>query len=313
MSIRIGVGFGAWPFAETDPKLLWRYIERMEDLGLDSIWFSDRLIAAGPFAGMVLEPLVTIAAVAARTSRLKFGPSVLALSLRNPVWVAKQIATIDFLSAGRILPALGLGQEDEREYEAAGVPKAQRAGRVDEAVAVMRRLWQEDRVTYHGRFFHLTEVTIEPKPVQQPVPIWFGGRSDAAYRRVGRLGDGWLPSLATPVEIATGIRQINRYAAEAGRTIDDDHYGALISYHIAGSVAEAEEAAESFLRRRTDVPPGTYCALGTPDDCIRTLRRYIDAGASKFVLRPACPPTAVFEQLELLAREVIAPIEALSV
>lgn len=310
MSIRIGIGLGTWPFAEDDPKLLWRYVERAEALGIDSLWFSDRLIPAGPLSGPLLEPLTVMAAIAARTSRLKFGPAVLALALRNPVWTAKQIATIDFLSEGRMLPAFGLGSEDEREYEAAGIAKEERAHRVAEAVTVMRRLWTEDHVTHHGRFFHLTDVTIDPKPAQKAVPIWFGGRSEAALRRVGRLGDGWLASFITPAETATGIQRIKEYAAEAGRQIDDDHYGVLISCYVAADAAKARQVAEgTLMRRRPELPLDDYCALGTPDDCIHLIRRYIAAGASKFVLRPVCPPQAMFEQLDLISREVVAPLQ----
>lgn len=152
MKIRIGIGLGAWPFAEPDPKLFWRYIDRCEELGIDSIWFSDRLVSTGRQSAPLLEPMVLMAAVAARTTNLKFGPSVLVLSTRNPIIAAKQIATIDFLSEGRMLPAFGLGLDDDREYEAAGVRKAERAGRVDEAVPLMRRLWSEDSVTHHGRY-----------------------------------------------------------------------------------------------------------------------------------------------------------------
>lgn len=312
MSIRVGVGLGVWPFAEYDPGLLWRYVERSEELGLDSIWFTDRLVSTGPFAGVMLEPLTTMAAVAARTSRLKFGPAVLALSVRNPVVVAKEIATIDFLSGGRMLPAFGLGLEDEREYEAAGVPKAQRGARVDEAVVVMRRLWSETNVTHHGRFFHLSDVTIEPRPVQKSVPVWFGGRTEAAFRRVGRLGDGWVASFVTPAEVADGVRQIKEYAAQSDRELEEDHYGVLLSYYIAGSAAEALAAvAGRMVRRRADAPVEEYSAFGTPDDCIRMIRRYIDAGAAKFVLRPVCRPDEMFEQLELLGREVAAPVHAL--
>ena len=290
---------------------MWRYVDRAEELGIDSLWFTDRGVSLGPSAGSVLEPLATMAAVAARTTRLKFGPAVLVLSIRNPVLVAKQIATIDFLSGGRMLPAFGLGQEDDREYEAAGVAKADRAPRVEEAVQLMRRLWSEDHVTHRGRFFRVTDVTLDPRPLEKTVPVWFGGRSPAAFRRVGRLGDGWLASFVTPAEVAEGIATIQHHAAEAGREIEEDHYGVLLSCHVAATAEEARQVVEQMgMRRRPDVPVEEYCAVGTPEDCIGTLRRYVATGASKFVLRSVCAPAAMFEQLDLIAREVIPAVEA---
>src|SRR5205085_4271907 len=132
--------------------------------------------------------------VAAYSSTLKFGPSVLAVPLRNPVLLAKELATLDYLSHGRLLPAVGLGS-DLAEYAALGVPPEDRGARADEAIEVMRLLWREERVTYDGRFYSLHDVSIVPRPVQKPCPpIWIGGRTKAAQRRVGRVGDGWLVS-----------------------------------------------------------------------------------------------------------------------
>ena len=112
-----------------------------------------------------------------------------------------------------MLPAVGLGTEDDREFEACGSLRSERAGRTDEAIEVMRKLWSEDDVTYHGQFFTLNEVSVQPKPVQEELPpIWIGGRTGAAMRRVARLGDGWLVSQASPDEVRTGIEKINAWA-----------------------------------------------------------------------------------------------------
>jgi probable F420-dependent oxidoreductase len=310
MSIRVGVQFGGWPLAPVSGGRFFEFIDRLEELGFDSIWFSDRLISAAPTLGSI----AALASVAARTRKLKFGSAVLVLPTRHPVEIAKEIATIDFLSGGRMLPAFGLGTEDEREYEAAGVSKAERAGRTDEAVGLLRRLWTEDHVTHHGRYYHLSDVTIAPKPVQACPPIWFGGRSEPAYRRTGRIGDGWLASFITPAEVRHGVTTIQEAAAAAGRSIDPDHYGAIISFRIAASAEAALDGMQTgMLRRRPDAAVEEYCALGTPDDCIAMVRRYIDAGASKFVMRPACAPEEVDAQIETLAREVVPAVEAMRV
>ena len=303
MAIRIGVGFGGWPFAGQDPQLLWDYVDAAETLDVDSLWLSDRVVSSV----LSMEPLIALSFVAARTTKLKFGTSVLALPLRNPTVLAKEIATLDFLSGGRILPAVGLGTEDEREFEACGSVRSQRAGRTDEAIEVMRRLWSEDDVTFHGRYFTLNGVTIQPKPVQEELPpLWIGGRSDRALRRVGTLGDGWLVSQATPPEVEAGIEKINSWAGEAGREIDDDHFGALFSFCFANTRQEAEEMARPYmLRRRDDIDYRVFSAFGTPDDAANLINEYIKAGATKFVARPACPPERMQEQLEVLGREIV--------
>jgi probable F420-dependent oxidoreductase len=307
MSIRAGVQFGGWPLGAVEGARFLDFVDRIEALGFDSLWFSDRLISTQPTLGS----FTALAAVAARTKRLKFGSAVLVLPTRHPVEVAKELATIDMLSNGRMLPAFGLGTEDEREYEAAGVPKSERAGRTDEAVQLLRRLWTEDRVTHSGRYYRLTDVTITPKPVQRPcLPIWFGGRSEAAYRRTGRLGDGWLASFITPDEVRGGVASIGLAAAASGRAIDADHYGAIVSFRIGTSAEQARSGLVPGLTRlRSDAPVEDYCALGTPDDCIAMLRRYVEAGASKFVMRPACLPEELDMQIDLLAREVVPAIE----
>ena len=303
MAIRIGVGFGGWPFPRQDPGLLWEYVDAAEALDVDSIWLSDRVVSSV----VSMEPLIALSFIAARTTRLKFGTSVLALPLRNPTVLAKEIATLDFLSGGRTLPAVGLGTEDDREFEACGSRRSQRAGRTDEAIQVMRRLWSEDKVTFHGKHFTLNNVTVQPKPVQPELPpIWTGGRSEPALRRVARLGDGWLVSQATPDEVSAGIEKINGWAGEYGREIDDDHFGALFSFCFASSRKEAEQLAEPYiLRRRTDVDSRGFSALGPPEDVIGLIDSYINAGATKFVARPACPPELMQEQLEILGREVV--------
>ena len=237
MSVKIGIGFGGWPFPTHDPDELWQYVDACEALDIDSLWLSDRIVSEV----MNVEPLIALSFIAARTKKLKFGTSVLALPLRNPTVLAKEIATLDFLSGGRVLPAVGLGTEDEREFEACGSPKRQRGGRTDEAIVVMKLLWSQDNVTFHGKYYTLNDVTIQPKPVQKSLPpMWIGGRSEAAIRRTARIGDGWLVSSATPQEIREGREILFSTAAECGREIEDDHVGVLLGYYIA---PDAEVAA----------------------------------------------------------------------
>ena len=303
MSVRIGIGFGGWPFPHEDPSLLWEYVDACEELDIDSLWLSDRIVSEA----MNVEPMIALSFIAARTQKLKFGTSVLALPLRNPTVLAKEVATLDFLSGGRSLPAVGLGTEEEREYEACGTRRSQRVGRTEEAIQIMRLLWSQDSVTFHGRYYTLNDVTVNPKPVQKELPpVWIGGRTEPALRRTARVGDGWLVSQATPAEVSDGVSKIKSWAVEYGNDIEDDHYGALFSFSIADSHEEARRQAEPYmLRRRTDVDYEAFSAFGSADDVADLIDRYIEGGATKFVARPACPPEKMMEQLELLGRDVV--------
>ena len=300
---RIGIMPGPWPAGPGGAAFLWELTEFCEKSAIDSIWFSDRISSPIP----VPEVMTTLAAIAARTARLKFGPSVLVLPYRTPVVAAKELATIDYLSGGRLLPAVGIGVELPKEFEASGVPFKERGRRTDEAIQIIRRLWLEDEVTFHGEFYHLDRVTLLPKPAQKPPPIWIGGKSDAATRRAGRLGDGWIPSFITPDEFRRGVEQVERYAREARREVPADHFGALINYTFADSRDAALKLAAPYIpRNRVDEATlAASTAFGPPDLVARKLEEYVQGGGTKFILRPLCPPDQMLDQLSRLAEEVI--------
>src|SRR4030095_5910167 len=194
---RVGVMPGPWPVGPAGRDFFWRFVELCEKSEIDSLWFSERLSSPLP----IPEPMTAMAAIAARTTRLKFGPSVFVTPFRSPVLAAREIAMIDYLSGGRLLPAFGIGAEQEREFLAAGVPFRERGRRTDEAIAILRRCWTEDEVTFARELWRLDRITVLPKPVQQPLELWIGGNSEAAMRRAGRLGDGGVPAVLTPQEI----------------------------------------------------------------------------------------------------------------
>ena len=302
MGIGIGIGFTGWPFGEANPEAFWSAVDLAENLAIDSLWLSDRVVSDA----LSLEPVVALSWVAARTRKMKFGTSVLALPLRNPTVLAKELATLDFLSDGRLLLGVGLGRDDDTELGACGIHRSERAGRTEEMVHLLRALWSENGVDSDGKYYRFQDVTIAPKPVQAAPPIWVGGRSGPAFRRTARLADGWLGSQMTPAEVETAIRRIRGYAGDYGRRIDHDHFGVLFSYCFAPDAAEAARTARPYaLRNRADVEFTETAALGTVQDITDAIQRYIDAGASKFVARPACPPGAVHDQLKRLGTEVI--------
>jgi probable F420-dependent oxidoreductase len=299
MKIRIGVGFSGWPFGRT--KDFWDFVDLVETSGLDSIWLNDRIRNPAP----ALEPITALAMIAGRTQRLKFGMSVAVLPVRDPIVLAKEIATIDFLSNGRMLPAFGLGANNAAEWLAVGRTTDHRGAMTDEAVPLMRRLWSEDAVTHSGKFYTTHELTILPKPKQQPTPIWFGGRSPAAYRRVARLGDGFLGSYQPPSEAGKAVIAIRQAAEDYERKVPEDHYGTIVPFHFGDSDVSAEIQT---LVRRIDpkIPFESYAAWRTPDAVLRRIDEFVAVGMTKFVLRPMVTGPALLDQFARLA-EVIVP------
>jgi probable F420-dependent oxidoreductase len=306
LKIRIGIslGDGALDFGSPDSVL--RFIDDCERWDIDSVWVSDRIALPRP----TLDPVVFMSYMASRLRNMKFGTSALVLPTRHPVLLAKQLATLDFLCKGRLLLVIGIGGDDSRDFAATGVRKEERGRRGDEAIVLMKKLWTEENVTFDGQFYAVRDLTLLPRPHQkQGPPVWVGGRSPAAFRRAGRLCDGWLASSITPAEVAAGIESIRKHAAEANREIPDDHYGVLVPFVFASSASEGLTIGGASLRRRQDIPPEEYCALGTPADMREKIQAYIAAGATKFVLRPAGPKETVARQVDLLAKEVIPALQ----
>ena len=306
MKVRIGIAIGQWPDRDIHPDAIFDLLDCCAEHDVDSLWVSERLVSSA----LILEPITFLAMIAGRLAKMKLGTSTLVLPARNPVVLAKELATLDFLSQGRLFPAIGLGGEDSKDLLAVGVDKKERAARTDEAIALMRRLWTEENVSFEGRFFSVRDVTIMPRPWQKNgVPIWIGGRSQAAMRRVGRLGDGWLVSSVSPAEVETGITAIRASAAEAGRRVPEDHYGVLIPFYFAAGAGQALESAGRSIRPRADMPDAEFTAFGPADQVRSKVQAYIAAGATKFVMRPCGPFAGWREQIELLAKEVIQPLQ----
>jgi alkanesulfonate monooxygenase SsuD/methylene tetrahydromethanopterin reductase-like flavin-dependent oxidoreductase (luciferase family) len=216
------------------------------------------------------------------------------------------MATVDWLSQGRLFPAVGVGVELPREFEASGVAFAQRGRRSDEAIRVIRMLWTQDEVTFQGEFYKLDRISVFPKPWQTPPPIWIGGKSEAAMRRTARLGDGWIPSFITPDEMRAGIQKVQDLAAAEGRQVPEDHFGTLINYAVADSEDAAHAMAQPFIPRgRVDEATMRQCtAFGPVGRLLERVEEYVKAGASKFILRPLAPADRMLEQLGIVAEHV---------
>ena len=297
MKIRIGFGLGARTGVDDQDRYR-LLVDELERLRFDSLWVSERIGAPGP------DPTVAMAMAAARTERLKVGMSVMVLPGRNPVVLAKELASLDVLSGGRLLPAFGLGVANAAEHQAFGVRREDRAAMFNEALTLMRRLWTSDDVTHDGRFFTVESVTVRPRPMQDPLEVWMGGVAPSELKRVGRMSDGWLPSFVTPAMVAAGRADIERVAAEHGRHIDDEHYGVLIPY----ATAPIDDRVMAFVAQRNpDVDP-TDIIAADPEALTAMIERFVAVGASKFVAVPFAPLDDVTAELERLAAAV-RPLE----
>jgi probable F420-dependent oxidoreductase len=280
MSVAFGLGLAGFPFSGA--AAYWRWVDLCEAGGADSLWQTDRLIGREP----ILECMAVMAALAGRTRRMKFGMNVLSMALRDPVLVAKQCATIDVLSEGRLLPAFGVGSPLAPEWTALDLDTRTRGRRTDEGLEIVRRLWREDRVDFRGVHYRLSGVTISPKPVQADLPMWIGGGSPAAIRRTARIGTGWLAGPETPAEAARVVAAVRAAAAEAGRTIDDDHYGAGLPCYFGSPTDPAVGRAMAAYTQRTGRDPEAYFAVGDAAAIVERIAAYVDGGISKLVLRP---------------------------
>jgi len=305
MSVAVGLGLMEFPFA--DVRGYWRWVDLCEAGSVDSIWQTDRLLSREP----MLECMTALAALAGRTRRIKFGMNVVSLAMRDPVLVAKQCATIDVLSEGRLLPAFGIGSPRAPEWGALHLDTKTRGRKTDEGLEIVRRLWREESVDFVGEHYRLSGATISPRPVQANLPMWIGGASDAAIRRTARIGTGWQGGPETPAEAGRVVAAIRGALAEAGRSIDDDHYGASFPFYFGGAGDPAVQRGMAAYTKRTGREAHAYFAVGDAAAVVERIAEYIAAGISKFILRPVgAGEEAVLAQTRQLIDEVLPVVAA---
>jgi probable F420-dependent oxidoreductase len=273
MKVRIGVSLG--PAGQ--PGQFAAAVDLLEQEGVDSLWLPENVYSPS------VEPFTGMAFALARTRRLKAGSGISVLPGRHPVLVAKQLASLAGLAPARVLPVFGLQPAQPAERPLFPVPDHKRAAVFDESLTLLRLLLTTESVTFHGEFFTVDSASISPLPAK-PLDIWLGGSAPGGLKRVGRLADGWLGSLLTPAEAGQAVATINQAAADAGRHVDDDHFGLSIPVALDGDIPDAQIAA--IRRRRPDTDPQLLVAAGW-DGAQRMIEQYVEAGLSKFVVRPA--------------------------
>ena len=258
------------------------FTKRMEALGYDSLWASDHVILPWtirsrypynetgqfplPANATFLEPLTTLALVAGTTERVKLGTTILVLPHRHPVLAAKMLATLDHLSDGRLIVGAGVGWMEE-EITLLGAPFARRGPWSDEAIRIMRTCWSQERASWEGRFFRFDEIACFPQPVRKTIPIWIGGHTPRALRRVAELGDGWHAAFASLDKLEEGLRLLREECKKVGRSFEQ-----LALTLRAGLSIRNEKSAE---RRPMQ---------GTPEEILEDLRRYQALGVQTVLL-----------------------------
>ncbi|MEC8959074.1 MAG: LLM class flavin-dependent oxidoreductase [Chloroflexota bacterium] len=291
------------------------FARRAETLGYGRVTMGEHIMDGNPPRPTLLN-LPAMAAAAGATSNLRVMTGIVIAPLYHPVTLAKMVATVDQVSSGRLDFGIGIsGQRGTKiEFDAVGVDVHTRGKRTDEMLQVMQRLFTEEHVSHHGDFFDFDDVSLLPFPAQKPYPpVWVSGRSEAAMRRAGVMGDGWYPYLFTVRRIKASNDMVRQYAAEAGRDLTGFNWGLNQPTAISSDGSEALELAVSNVgeryvtaERSAESIAKALCIAGTPDDCVKAVEERIEAGVEHINLGfLASEPDAFYKQMELFASQVI--------
>jgi len=283
MKVRIGISLGPAGTPETFADA----VDVLEQSGVDSLWLPENVYSS------LVEPFTGMAFALSRTWQLKVGSGISVLPGRHPVLVAKQLASLAGLAPGRVLPVFGLQPAQPAERALFPVPEGKRAAVFDESLQLLRLLLTEETVSFEGEFFSVSQASVGMLPAK-PLDIWLGGSAPAGLRRVGRLADGWLGSLLTPAEAGAAVGVIQDAAGAIGREVDPDHFGLSLPVALPGNgpgngQGIPDALLASIHRRRPQVDPATLVAVGW-DGARQMIGQYVEAGLSKFVVRPATLP-----------------------
>ena len=283
--------------------------QRAEALGYDFLSTGEHVFFYGPIG----NSLISLAAAAGATTRIKLMSSITLIPLYPAALLTKLVTSLDVVSNGRFNLGVGVGGEFAREFEACGVPVEERGARTNESLELMLRLWAEDDVHFQGRFNMLSGVTLEPKPTQQPhPPIWISGRSQAAMRRCARFGTGWLPYMYTPEKLSESLAAIAAMGQECERSVPVKP-GLFIFFAVHEDRDVAIKMAAERLSRQYNQDFSQlvhrYAIAGNPQDCRARLREYIDAGAATIILNSACPSHYTDTNEAIMADQVVTVLK----
>lgn len=296
-----------------DAQALVEYGVKMEEYGFDSLWVWDHILLGVEPHFPILDSLTMLTAIAARTTKIKLGTGVLVLPLRNPVVLAKQLASMDQLSRGRLIMAMASGWY-KREFDAVGVPFEKRGKIMDDNLEIMTALWSDKMVEGKWEYHDIPAGVMYPKPVSRPrPPILIGGYVDRVLKRAATTGDGWLTYFYKPESFASSWAKIRNFASEAGKDPDTLLNGAQLPIMIGKSRAAVEEHMMDWLGKEWDYASWSESTkdsaiLGTVDECVAQLEAHLKVGVQKLVFVPYKYDS---EQIEIIAREIVPRLKAL--
>ena len=292
-------------------ELNWQMAETVERLGYDSVWVGDSITSKPR-----LEPLTIMSALAARTQRVKIGTAVMLTALRHPVHLAHALATIDNISNGRVILGAGAGRGDNQmyvdEHSAVGIPVGERADRMEEGLRILRELWTQEDVTYEGDFYPLQNVTLEPQPLQEPLPIWISSNwVRRGLKRVAEMGDAWITNVPAVELFERCWDRVQENAQSIGRDAGEMTRALYISVNLNdedAALAEGDQFMQSYYSRPYEaVSKQLLCVFGPPDKCIESINTFREAGVTYFIVRFASPNQA--EQLNRFTRYVLPHVQ----
>lgn len=284
---------------EVSPHFVSEMARKIEEAGLHSFWANDRIAYDN------LEPVTAIMAAAAVTRRIKIGTSILLVALRHPVLMAKTLATVDFLSEGRLILGVGLGNR-KNDYDAVGVPFEKRGTRTAEEIQLIKKVWRDKQVTHQGRFYHASNLTIGPGPIQSPhPPVWIGGSAEAVLRRVARLGDGYLCGTSALQRFPELWEKICAYTAETGRDPAKIEKAGLTFIAIDDDKRRAVAACEAYLQRyygKVSVDVEAQMVVGPGAACAERIATILKQGINTLILGLIIPD---LRQIDLLSEKIL--------
>ena len=300
MAIGIGMGTSVFPFDNARDYFKW--VDKCEAGKVDSIWQTDRLVSKES----MLECLSAMAILAGYTESIRFGMNVASIAIRDPLVTAKQCATIDYISGGRLLPAFGLGSKISRDYTATNISTKGRGKKADEALEIVSRLWAEDSVTFQGEHFSYKDAVITPRPANASIPLWIGGSSQIAVKRTARIGTGWLGGIDSPETAGAVVSGVKEALKNTEREIDDDHYGATLLFRFGNQKDRSVLSTTKGITARIGKNARRYYVVGNTSEIVERIKEFIDVGCQKFVLLPMASGTKeVMEQTRLCIDEII--------
>jgi probable F420-dependent oxidoreductase len=253
-----------------DPGVFREVAAHAEGLGYDSIWAGDHISYRNP----ILDIVVALSTFAAVTERITLGAGIVLLPLRHPSVVAKEFASLDYVSRGRLILGVGVGGESGPDFAAVGVSPRERGARTDEAIRALRALFGSAPAAFSGRFFSFAGISIQPAPAQAGgPPLWVGGRSPAAIRRAATLGDGWIPIWVSAERFAEGLAELPERVTPA----------VTLPAHVGRKRRLYEHLRARYSGDFGEHVVDRYCVAGSPEECVARVGEYLDAGARHVV------------------------------